>query len=151
MPQRRPDADIRALVVDPRHLSRRILAAMLRHLGAVEVVEVADSADGVEILDRDPAIGIIFVDVDGCLSDAEGRLISLRAARPPGTAVLVAVGGDISANALLVFARAGADGILRKPLSIYDVRQVVSARTSPASEADPLDVIAAPRPESEAA
>src|SRR5262249_51365913 len=112
----------KALLVDDSDAVRAVLRSMLEEDG-IEVVEARDGAEGLARLRGDPAIGIVFLDMNMPGLNGLDMLRELRAESTLGAIPVVLLTGSSPADA--EEARAlGVVGCLQKPVRFEAIVRV---------------------------
>jgi DNA-binding NarL/FixJ family response regulator len=114
----RPTAQVRALLVDRQHLFRTGLCRALEREGVEVVADVANAAEALDALEREP-VDVVLLDLN--TPDMPGPEAAGRIARAaPHSAVLVVSESRANEDVLGALV-AGASGYLLKEESIEDI------------------------------
>lgn len=123
-----PERPLRILVAEDDQLNAAMLRAVLEQLGH-KVLAVADGRRGLELL-RMGDLDVVMVDGRMPVMDGPEMIRALRAL--PGSAsrlpVVAVTGGD--AEEVEAMTRAGADAVLRKPVTVTAVARAVADAAS---------------------
>ena len=135
-----PAAGFRALVVDDDALSRHVAAAVLKSVGAHEVIEVDSGAAALDWADRNVA-GLDFVMCDLRMPQYDGlETLTGLAQRTRPSALVLASAADprLLRAAADMAARSGIDRLhtIAKPVTSEKIRDIVALLSNPESAAD---------------
>ena len=128
-------AGLRVLLAEDTDLSRDVLSALLRREGC-QVVAVADGGAAMRAL-RSDAFDLLLL--DHRMPSASGVEVAAAASAGPGPApriLLMSAGYDAELEAQAL--RAGAQAVLRKPVSIAQLRGAVGATATATASEDRL-------------
>lgn len=117
---------IRALIVDDSRYMRKVVELCLRQAGVqfTDVLEAADGGDALTIL-RDTVVDLILCDID--MPHMDGlEFVQHLAEVPNATGVpVVMITSEGGENHVLQALSCGAQGYIRKPFSVEDIRRHV--------------------------
>ena len=116
--------ELGALIVDDEDYNRTVLEGLSRELGYTPI-STPDPTEALSLVDTDQ-FAVIFLDLE--LKGANGCELArkIRAMPTGGQAIIVAVTGSDSDEARQSCQEAGMDGFLLKPVSVDDVKSVIS-------------------------
>lgn len=120
----KPNATLRALVVDDDEAIREMLTIFLQRRG-MEVVKAKDGREALNIY-RDQSFDLIVTDM--IMPDKEGieTILEIRAMKRPVKILAISGGGKVDQSMHLNLARSvGADRVLAKPFMPREFMQVV--------------------------
>lgn len=120
----KPNATLRALVVDDDEAIREMLTIFLQRRG-MEVVKAKDGREALNIY-RDQSFDLVVTDM--IMPDKEGieTILEIRAMKRPVKILAISGGGKVDQSMHLNLARSvGADRVLAKPFMPREFMQVV--------------------------
>ncbi|EJL38403.1 signal transduction histidine kinase [Caulobacter sp. AP07] len=126
---------IRVLAAEDNPANRRVLAALL----AASPVELVFAEDGARALDawRAQAFDLVLMDVNMPVLNGLAALAEIRRAEPAGTRIPVwMLTANVFDDDVARYRRAGADGVLRKPIDTVALFSLLAAVAEARAEAE---------------
>ena len=113
----------RILIVDDVPVNVRVIQAMLRRLGATDVVTAENGAEALQALESDSSIGVVLTDMWMPVLDGEGLIREIRSREQWKDLPVYAVTADVETQK--TYKASGFTGILLKPVTISQLQSVV--------------------------
>ena len=114
----------RILIVDDVPVNVKVIQSMLRRLNITDVVTAGNGAEALELLQRDPSVGIVLTDMWMPVMNGEELIREIRRKEEWKDLRVYAVTADVETQK--TFKESGFTGILLKPIKLSQLQSLVS-------------------------